>query len=133
MKYRTHTCGDLRAEQAGGEATLTGWIATRRDHGGVIFVDLRDREGLTQIVFRPEENADTAALSHSLRTEDVIQVTGRVEKRLEGTENAKLPTGQIELVARELRILNKAEPIPFPLDQRIKNEDMRLEYRYLDL
>ncbi|MEO6845797.1 MAG: aspartate--tRNA ligase [Chthoniobacterales bacterium] len=133
MKYRTHTCGDLRATDAGTQATLSGWIATRRDHGGVIFLDLRDRNGLTQIVFRPEENADVAQAAHALRTEDVIQVTGRIEKRLTGTENSKLPTGDIELVATQLNVLNKAEPVPFPLDQRIQNEDLRLEYRYLDL
>ncbi|MEO8205570.1 MAG: aspartate--tRNA ligase [Chthoniobacterales bacterium] len=133
MKYRTHTCGDLRAKDAGTEATLSGWISTRRDHGGVIFIDLRDRSGLTQIVFRPEENPDIAELAHTLRTEDVIQVSGSVEKRLEGTENAKLPTGEIEIVVRKVTILNKSEPIPFPLDERIQNEDLRLEYRYLDL
>jgi aspartyl-tRNA synthetase len=133
MNFRTHTCEALRATDIGQRITLAGWVGSRRDHGGVIFVDLRDREGMTQVVFRPEEHPAVAAAAHGLRDEDVIQVTGRVARRLEGTENAKLSTGEIELVADELKILNKAEILPFPLDEQIANEDLRLAHRYLDL
>ena len=131
--YRTHTCDQLRAADAGSTATLAGWVTVNRDQGGVIFIDLRDREGTTQIVFRPEENADVAQAAHSLRREDVIQVRGKVSKRLPGTENAKLATGEIELVAESLSVLNKADVPPFPLDQNVINEDTRLAHRYLDL
>jgi aspartyl-tRNA synthetase len=131
--YRTHHCNALRLTQLGETVTLSGWVNSTRDHGGVIFIDLRDREGLTQVVFRPEENAEVAKLSHGLRDEDVVQVTGRVSKRLEGTENARLATGAIEVVASELKLLNKAEVLPFPLDRELSNEDLRMKYRYLDL
>ena len=133
MTYRTHHCNALRAEDAGTTVTLSGWVDSRRDHGGVIFIDLRDREGLTQVVFRPEENPKTAALSHELRGEDVVRVTGKVAPRLAGTENPKLATGAVEIVATDLAILNKADVLPFPIDERISNEDLRLTYRYLDL
>ncbi|MEQ1859735.1 MAG: aspartate--tRNA ligase [Chthoniobacteraceae bacterium] len=131
--YRDRTCNDLRKEHAGQTVTLCGWVNSRRDHGGVIFIDLRDREGLTQVVFRPEEFPQVAEQSHALRSEDVIQVSGRVDVRLAGAENAKLPTGDIEVIASELRVLNKAEVPPFPLDDPKVNEDLRLEFRYLDL
>jgi aspartyl-tRNA synthetase len=133
MNFRSCHCGALRAKDIGQRATLAGWVGSRRDHGGVIFVDLRDREGMTQVVFRPEEHAAVAEAAHGLRDEDVIQVTGTVAKRLEGTENAKLASGEIELVADELKILNKADVLPFPLDEQIANEDLRLAHRYLDL
>ncbi len=133
MTYRTHHCNALRAEDAGATVTLCGWVASRRDHGGVIFIDLRDREGLTQVVFRPEENPGTAARAHELRGEDVVRVSGRVAPRLTGTENPKLSTGAVEVVASGLDILNKADVLPFPVDERIANEDLRLTYRYLDL
>jgi len=133
MTYRTHHCNALRAEDAGTIVTLSGWVDSRRDHGGVIFIDLRDREGLTQVVFRPEENPETAKQSHELRGEDVVRVTGKVSQRLSGTENPKLATGAVEIVATDLEILNKADVLPFPIDERITNEDLRLTYRYLDL
>ena len=133
MTYRTHHCNALRAGDVGQTVTLSGWVASRRDHGGVIFIDLRDREGLTQVVFRPEENPGVAAQSHSLRSEDVVRVIGRVDLRLTGTENPRLATGTIEVVAESLEILNAADVLPFPLDERISNEDLRLTYRYLDL
>ena len=133
MTYRTHHCNALRAGDAGKTVTLSGWVASRRDHGGVIFIDLRDREGLTQVVFRPEENPGVAARSHELRSEDVVRVSGRVDPRLTGTENPRLATGAIEVVAATLDILNAADVLPFPLDERIANEDLRLTYRYLDL
>ena len=131
--YRTHLCNVLRKEHIGQTVTLAGWVNSRRDHGGVIFIDLRDREGITQVVFRPEENPQVAELSHDLRSEDVIQVTGCVAGRIEGTVNPKLVTGEIELIATELKVLNKADVPPFPLDSKISNEDLRLSYRYLDL
>ena len=131
--YRTHHCNELRKENIGQQATLAGWVHVSRDHGGVIFIDLRDREGLTQVVFRPEENADIARQSHHLRSEDVIQVSGRVAARLPGTENPKLATGAIELIPTELHVLNRADDLPFALDAEIHNEDLRLTYRYFDL
>ena len=131
--YRTHHCNQLRNTDVETTVTLAGWVNSRRDHGGVIFIDLRDREGLTQVVFRPEENAEAAAAAHSLRSEDVIEVSGKVAARLTGTENARLATGSIELVATSLKVLSKADVPPFPLDQEIGNEDLRLSYRYLDL
>ena len=131
--YRTHNCNSLRKTDIGKQVTLAGWVHVSRDHGGVIFVDLRDREGLTQVVFRPEENATVAKQAHSLRSEDVIQVTGKVAARVPGTENPKLATGDIEVVPNELRVLNRAEDLPFQLDAEIHNEDLRLTYRYYDL
>ncbi len=131
--YRTTSCHSLRAESVGQTVTLAGWVNTKRDQGGVIFVDLRDREGVTQIVFRSEDGQAGLDASHKLRAEDVIQVTGTVAARLPGTENAKLATGAVELIATELRVLNKAEVPPFPLDDPKVNEDLRMEYRYLDL
>jgi aspartyl-tRNA synthetase len=117
----------------GETVTLIGWVQSARDHGGVIFIDLRDREGITQCVFRPEENAAIAELSHSLREEDVVQVRGRVSARLEGTVNDKIETGAIEIVATTLVIVNKADVLPFQLDKELSNEDLRMKYRYLDI
>jgi len=131
--YRTHHCNELRKTDIGCEVKLAGWVAVRRDHGGVIFIDLRDREGLTQVVFRPEENAEVAKQSHSLRTEDVIQVCGKVAPRLAGTENPKLATGDIEVLPQSLTILNRAENLPFQIDAELSNEDLELTYRYFDL
>lgn len=131
--YRTHHCNELRQTDIGTNATLAGWVHVRRDHGGVIFIDLRDREGLTQVVFRPEENAQLAGAAHHLRHEDVIQVEGKVSARVPGTENPKLPTGEIELVPDKLEILNRADVLPFPIDAEALNEDLRLSYRYFDL
>ena len=131
--YRTHHCNELRKTDIGREVKLAGWVAVRRDHGGVIFIDLRDREGLTQVVFRPEENAEVSKQSHSLRTEDVIQVCGKVAPRLPGTENPKLATGDIEVLPQSLTILNRAENLPFQIDAELSNEDLELTYRYFDL
>ena len=130
---RTHHCNELRESHIGETVTLIGWVNSARDHGGVIFIDLRDREGLTQCVFRPEEDAAVAELSHTLREEDVVRVTGKVTKRLEGAQNNKMGTGTIELVASVLEIVNKADVLPFQLDKEISNEDIRMKYRYLDL
>jgi len=131
--YRTHHCAQLRKSDIGARATLAGWVHIVRDHGGVIFIDLRDREGLTQVVFRPEENAELANEAHHLRHEDVIQVEGKISARVPGTENPKLPTGDIELVPDKLTILNRADVLPFPIDAEGANEDLRLSYRYVDL
>lgn len=131
--YRSTSCNNLRKEHSGQSVTLAGWVNSRRDHGGVIFIDLRDREGLTQVVFRPEEHPQVSEAAHGLRGEDVIQITGKVAPRLTGTENAKLATGEIEVIASELTILNKSDVPPFPLDSKLANEDLRLNYRYLDL
>ena len=131
--YRTNHCNELRTSDLGREVTLAGWVDSARDHGGVIFVDLRDREGLTQVVFRPEESPDATALAHTLRNEDVVQVTGKVTRRVDGTQNLKLATGEIEIVAASLSILNRSEILPFPLDSEVGNEDIRLAHRYLDL
>jgi len=131
--YRTHHCNELRASDVGREVTLAGWVDSRRDHGGVIFIDLRDRQGLTQAVFRPEEAPQAAGQAHSLRNEDVVKVTGKVALRREGTPNPKLATGEIEVVAASLTILNRSEALPFPIHAEVGNEDLRLAYRYLDL
>ncbi len=131
--YRTHHCAQLRASDIGSTAKLAGWVHVRRDHGGVVFIDLRDREGLTQVVFRPEENAALTETAHTLRHEDVITVEGLVAARIDGTENPKLATGAIELLPQRLQILNRAETLPFPLDSDPSNEDLRLSHRFYDL
>ncbi|MCP5531632.1 MAG: aspartate--tRNA ligase [Akkermansiaceae bacterium] len=130
---RSHHCNQLRESHVGETVTLIGWVNSARDHGGVIFIDLRDREGLTQCVFHPEENPEVAKLSHTLREEDVVQVTGVVSKRLEGTTNDRIGTGAIEITAKQLNIVNKADVLPFQLDKELSNEDIRMKYRYLDL
>ncbi len=134
---RTHHCNELRESDIGKTVTLIGWVNSARDQGGVIFIDLRDREGVTQCVFRSEVSAEAANLSHTLRVEDVVQISGTVEARLKteeiDTTNSKLETGMIEIVAAELNIVNKAEVLPFQLDKELSNEDIRMKYRYLDL
>src|ERR1043166_4709111 len=131
--YRTYDCNSLRKVDIGKQVTLAGWVHVSRDHGGVIFIDLRDREGLTQVVFRPEENAEVAKEAHHLRSEDVIEVAGPVAARVPGTENPKLPTGDIEVIPNRLRILNRSDDLPFPIDAEPHNEDLRMTYRYYDL
>src|SRR5438094_3871172 len=131
--YGTHDCNSLRKTDIGKQVTLAGWVHVSRDHGGVIFIDLRDREGLTQVVFRPEENAEVASEARSLGSEDVIEVSGRIAARVPGTENPKLATGDIEVIPNRLEILNRAEALPFPIDAEIHNEDLRMTYRYYDL
>ena len=131
--YRTHDCNSLRKTDIGRQVTLAGWVNVTRDHGGVIFIDLRDREGLTQVVFRPEENAQLAKQAHTLRGEAVIQVAGRVAARPPGTENPHLATGEIEIIPSDLTILNRADDLPFPIDAQPQNEDLRMTQRYFDL
>ncbi|MEY2852412.1 MAG: Aspartate--tRNA ligase [Verrucomicrobiota bacterium] len=133
MTSRSHSCGALRATDAGKEVHLAGWVSGRRDHGGVIFIDLRDREGMTQVVFNPASQPKVAETAHTLRAEFVVAVTGKVTPRPEGTKNVSLGTGEIEVVATGLTILNPSETPPFPLDEEGVNEDLRLRYRYLDL
>jgi len=131
---RSHTCHDLGSTDVGKEVTLMGWVLRRRDHGGVIFIDLRDRWGITQIVFNPEFNGPVHAKAHDLRSEWVLAVRGKVEKRPEGMTNPSLKTGEIEVMINELRILNTSKTPPFPLDEEIEvSENLRLKYRYLDL
>ncbi len=128
---RSHYCGEVDASLIGTSVQVAGWVHRRRDHGGVIFVDLRDRAGLLQVVFQPELAA-VFALAARLRNEFVIQVEGRVRARPEGTVNPNLASGAVELVAAELTLLNRAEPLPFQLDETV-GEEVRLKYRYLDL
>ncbi len=131
---RTHDCGRLRAPDIGREALLMGWVNTRRDLGNLIFIDLRDREGITQIVFDPNVDEKTHAKAHVLRNEWVLAVKGKVSPRLEGQENLKLPTGAIELKVTGLKILNKSETPPFQVDGAVDaSETLRLKYRYLEL
>ncbi len=131
---RSHTCGELTTKEIDKEISLCGWVSTRRDHGGVIFIDLRDRYGLTQIVFNPEFNKDVHKDADSLRREDTIRVKGIVKKRAQGMENPRLKTGEIEVFISELEILNKSETPPIEIDdKKLASEDLRLKYRYLDL
>ncbi len=132
MSMRSHYGGTLRAHDDGAEVALCGWVANRRDHGGVVFIDLRDRQGLVQVVLDPATPG--CADAHRLRAEYVIRVEGTVRPRPEGTVNPNLPTGEIEVAATRVEVLNEAEPPPFPLDERVDvDETLRLRHRYLDL
>ncbi len=131
---KDHSCGELRKEAVGAEVTLAGWVDRRRDHGGLIFIDLRDREGVTQVVFDPEKSADCHKTASEMRGEYVIQVTGEVSPRPRGTENPRLPTGDIEVIARSAAILNTSKTPPFYINEEVEvDEALRLKYRYLDL
>ncbi|MCF6186309.1 MAG: aspartate--tRNA ligase [Desulfobulbaceae bacterium] len=131
---RTHTCNELGTDQLNQEVVLMGWVLRRRDHGGVIFIDLRDRWGITQIVFNPEINPEVHTKAHQLRSEWVLAVHGRVEARPGDMANPKLKTGTIEVLVNELRILNTSETPPFPLDEDTDiSDNLRLQYRYMDL
>ncbi len=130
---RSHYCGDLRSEHIGEDVTLCGWVHRRRDHGGVIFLDLRDREGITQVVFDPDRE-ESFNLADSVRNEYVVEVRGTVRGRPEGTINKEMGTGEIEVLGKELVILNKSETPPFQLDEHQQvGEDVRLRHRYIDL
>jgi aspartyl-tRNA synthetase len=132
--YRTHTCGELRSDHEGQEVTLAGWVHRRRDHGGLVFIDLRDRYGLTQIVFDPGRSAEMHDAAQALRNEFVIQVTGTVRHRPEDQENPNLATGDIEVDGTTLTILNRANTPPFDINKELPvDEALRLRYRYLDL
>jgi aspartyl-tRNA synthetase len=131
MSMRTHYCGEVNERLVGSTISVAGWVHRRRDHGGVIFVDLRDRAGLLQVVFDPDA-AEVFAEAERLRGEWVVKVTGTVRPRPTGTANAHLASGQVELLARAIEVLNRSEPIPFQLDEDVK-EETRLKYRYIDL
>ena len=125
---RTHDAGALRAEHVGQTVTLAGWVARRRDHGGVAFLDLREASGVVQVVVRDE------AVAHALRSEYCLKVTGEVSAARKGNANPNLPTGEIEVVADDVEVLSAAAPLPFPIDDHVDvGEEARLEHRYLDL
>lgn len=131
---RTHNCGELRKKDIGQRVTLMGWVHRRRDHGGLIFIDLRDREGLTQIVFNPAIDPEAHEKAHDLRAEYVLSVEGKVSPRPEGTENPNLPTGEIEVLANRMEIFNTSKSLPFIIeDDTDVSESLRLKYRFLDL
>ena len=131
---RTVNCGELGASNIGEVVNLNGWVATNRDHGGLIFIDLRDRYGKTQVTFSPEEDAELAAIAKRLGMEDVIAVRGLVRNRPDGNVNPNMPTGEIEILVQELEVLNEAQPLPFLVsDRESGSEELRLEYRYLEL
>lgn len=131
---KTHNCGELRAQNAGQSVTLAGWVHRRRDHGGLIFIDLRDREGITQVVFNPEISSSTHESATVLRNEYVIQITGNVTRRPAGTENTKLPTGEVEIYATSINILNSSKTPPFYINEEVDvDESLLLKYRYLHL
>jgi len=132
---RTHEAGSLRREHAGQQVVLAGWVARRRDHGGVTFIDLRDASGIAQVVFREEQVfAAHGAGAHDLRAEFCVKVTGEVRVRPAGNENAEIPTGEVEVVAAEIEVLSESAPLPFPIETDVNvNEEVRLKYRYLDI
>src|SRR5664280_1178861 len=133
---RTHHCGELRAAHIGQKSNLMGWVHARRDLGGIVVIELRDREGNTQVVFDPQHNKPSWELAQSLRSEFVVAVEGHVRKRPAGTENLKLPTGEVELLVHQLEILNPSETPPFQIDETGGSqvgEELRLQYRFLDL
>ena len=125
---RTHEAGTLRASDSGRNVTLAGWVARRRDHGGVVFIDLRDASGIVQVVFRAED------VAHDLRAEFCVLVTGTVRQRPAGNENPELATGEIEVEVSEIEVLSESDPLPFQIESEADlNEEVRLRYRYLDI
>jgi aspartyl-tRNA synthetase len=134
LHKKTHSCGELTKKDVGSIVTLMGWVNTRRDHGGLVFIDLRDRAGITQIVINPDTSADAHKLAHEIRSEYVLAITGSISLRPGNTANANLPTGEIEVLVTELAILNSCKPLPFMIeDETDVAEMLRLKYRYLDL
>jgi len=131
---KTHSCGELNKKHIGAKVTLAGWVDRRRDHGGLIFIDLRDREGVVQVVFNPERSKPCHAIANEMRSEYVVRVSGKVALRPPGTENPKLPTGDVEVIAQNADILNPSKTPPFYINEDIEvDENLRLRYRYLDL
>jgi aspartyl-tRNA synthetase len=131
---RTHACGELRGSDIGSDVAVCGWVARQRDHGGLTFVDLRDREGVVQLVFHPEEEPEAQQVAQQFKTESVIRVTGEVRRRPEGTVNPGLPSGDVEVAVRTVEVLAVADTPPFPVEDRIEADELlRLTYRYLDL
>ncbi|MBL7095090.1 aspartate--tRNA ligase [candidate division KSB1 bacterium] len=134
LENRTHTCGELRSQQKDNQVVLCGWVDSRRDHGSLIFINMRDIYGITQIVFDPAENEKTYASARELKPEYVIKVTGKVRHRPDGMVNPEMATGEIEVIAQEYSILNRAETTPFPIIDNVDaSEELRFRYRYLDL
>ena len=131
---KTHTCGELRKKDIGAEVTLAGWVNRRRDHGGLIFIDLRDRGGIVQVVFNPELAGKCHKIANEMRNEYVVRVSGEVAHRPPGTENTRLPTGDIEVIARDTEIINPSKTPPFYINEDVDvDENLRLKYRYLHL
>src|SRR3990172_188794 len=131
---KSNYCGDLRSENIGQTVTLAGWVHRRRDHGGLIFIDLRDKEGLVQVVVNPQISREAHEVVSEARNEYVLQITGRVERRPAGTENAALPTGEIEVLAEQATLLNTSKTPPFYVNEETEvDEYLRLKFRYLDL
>lgn len=131
---KTHSCGELRKNDIGREVILMGWAQSRRDHGGLIFIDLRDREGISQIVFDPEDSAEAHKKAHIIKNEYVLAVKGKVVSRLAGSKNPNMSTGEIEIKARQVKMLNVSDTLPFNINDKIEiNDNLRLKYRYLDL
>ncbi|MGH3171828.1 MAG: OB-fold nucleic acid binding domain-containing protein, partial [Trebonia sp.] len=131
---RTHEAGSLRPKDAGERVVLAGWVARRRDHGGVVFIDLRDASGVVQVVWRGEPVLADTGVTHNLRAEFCVRVTGEVRIRPDGNENPELPTGAIEVDATEVEVLSEADPLPFPVEGDADvSEDIRIKYRYLDV
>ena len=134
VHYRTHTCGDLNKGHIGQQVTLAGWVNRRRDHGGLVFLDIRDRYGITQVICDPDRSPEAHSIASELRSEYVVQLSGTVVPRLPGTKNPNLSTGDIEVAAEHIKILNPARTTPFPIADNISvDESLRLKYRYLDL
>ena len=134
VHYRTHTCGDLNKDAIGQQVTLAGWVNRRRDHGGLVFLDIRDRYGITQVICDPERSAEAHRVASEVRSEYVVQVSGKVVPRLAGAENPNLSTGAIEVAAEHIEILSPSRTTPFPIRDDIQvDESLRLKYRYLDL
>jgi aspartyl-tRNA synthetase len=131
---RTHMCGDLRPEHVGQEVVLAGWVARTRDHGGVVFFDLRDREGIVQVVVHPQDAPDAHAVASNLKSESVLRVVGDVRRRPDGSENPNIPTGEVEVAVARIKVLSESDTPPFPVEDRVEvDELLRLTYRYLDL
>ena len=133
MRWRDVKAGDLGKDQIGERLALAGWAATRRDHGGLVFIDLRDESGLAQLVINPERAPEAAKVAHGVRNEFVIRAEGEVAARAPEAVNPNLPTGEVELQVDELEIVSRSEPLPFQLDEENVDEGLRLRYRYLDL
>jgi len=131
---RDKGCGEINPADIGSVKTLNGWVFRRRDHGGLIFIDLRDRSGLCQVVFSPDVSGDAHEKAHGLRAEYVIAVSGEIRKRPEGTENPGLPTGMTEMYVQKLEVLNEASPLPYNMEEAADaGEALKLKHRYLDL
>ncbi|MDQ3669438.1 MAG: OB-fold nucleic acid binding domain-containing protein, partial [Actinomycetota bacterium] len=133
MKWRDLMCGDVRPHHVGQKLTLSGWADTRRDHGGLVFVDLRDQSGICQLVVNPERTPDAMAAAHAVRNEFVLRAEGEIVPRAPENVNPNLPTGAVELQVGTLEILARCPPLPFQLDEEGVDETLRLRYRWLDL